>query len=665
MTTLVGTATASATTVTVPAHQAGDLILIFAMHGGSGTLPTVPTGYTLVLAKANGTVLGTRSGYKIATSSSDTSGTWTNATEICCHVYRPAAGNVLAIGASAFNSSTTNTVNYPALTLLRTDGTSWVAGFAACGNTSETISTPPSGMTNESSITGASYAAAGHDTEGGVSSWSSTSVTTTGTAVASVSNVIEIMSLPSGSVPTQMVQHVGGGGNPYTRGNTGNAFKLPFPNATGAGNCLVLGFTCDAGATISSVADNINGTWGAATASSSGGVGNLDSYVYVFPNSGSGQVTITVTFGAAVRVFGSCMTEFYGVATSSPVSAHSSAAYSTTIATGSLTPGSNNSIVWAYFCKAEGSGIPAQLVSTILPSTNFTLLDADIGWNNANDSLTHASEIYLQPTAAAINPGLTVTSQTTDHWNSLGIALTTSGGAGTAPPAGIRIVKVLHFASEHFASGYKLQLPSIGNLRCICSDDPSLSNQTITDNEGNTWSGSGSTGVVAGTGFWYQANSQVNSSLFATLTGGGSDTTLSWRYIDIIGADPSPYDNAGTINVTDTLNGLSSFTASRLPAPTSSKGLTIANIGLGQGPGLAVTAPSGAIWDLALYTGETDLDLLENADIMAHYKYTASGSQTWTFTITNQASNSDSGGFISFKEASLVTLPPGMQLVFM
>src|SRR6185437_14929242 len=316
--------------------------------------------------------------------------------------------------------------------------------------------------------------------------------------------------------------------------------------------CLVLGFTCDAGATISSVADNINGTWGAATASALGGTGNLDSYVYVFPNSGSGQVTITVTFGAAVRVFGSCMTEFYGVATSSPVSAHSSSAYSTTVATGSFTPGSNNSIVWAYFCKAEGSGIPAQLVSQILPSANFTLLDADIGWKNANDSLTHASEIYGQTTAAAVNPGLTVTTQSTDHWNSLGIALTTSSGAGTAPPAGIRIVMILHFATEHFASGYALQIPSIGNLRFLCSDDPSLNNQTIVDNEGNTWSGSGSTGVgAAGTGMFYQANSSVNSNLSIVLTGGGGDATLSWRYCDIIGADSSPFDSA--VNVTDTL----------------------------------------------------------------------------------------------------------------
>lgn len=658
---LVGTATASATTVTVPAHQAGDLILIWAMHGGAATVPSLPSGYISILTKANGTTVDTRLGYKIATSSADTSGTWTNATELCCHVYRPGAGFVIGIGASASTTSTTNTVNYPAITLHDTSGNSWVAGFAACGNTSETINTAPSGMTNESSIVGATYQAAGHDTEGGVSSWSSTNATTTGTAVASVSCVVEILVLSTGSVPSQMVQHVGGGGNPFTRGNSGNSFKLPFPNATGSGNCLVLGFTCDAGATISSVSDNINGTWGAATASASGGAGNLDSYVYVFPNSGSGQVTITIAFGAAVRTFGSCMTEFYGVATSTPVSAHSSQLYSTTVAPGSLTPGSNNSIVWAYYCKAEGSGIPAQLVTQILPPANFTLLDADIGWNNANDSLTHASAIYLQPTAAAINPALHVATQSTDHWNSLAIALTTSGGAGTAPSATeIRIVKALHFATEHFPTSgfYSLQMPAIGNLRVVMSTDPNLHAQTVTDNEGNIWATNASAQNC-----WFLPNASPNGNCVINLSGGGTDATLSWRCLDIVNADPSPYDSS--VSNAQSVNSLSSFTASPSPSPVGSKGLMVANVELGQGPGLAVTAPSGAIWDLATYTGETDLDLLENADIMAHYRYTASGTQTWTFTITNQASNSTNGGFVAFKEASSVQLPTGMQLIFM
>ena len=93
-----------------------------------------------------------------------------------------------------------------------------------------------------------------------------------------------------------------------------------------------------------------------------------------------------------------------------------------------------------------------------------------------------------------------------------------------------------------------------------------------------------------------------------------------------------------------------------MPTPAITTGLMIANIGLGQGPGLAVTAPANAVWDLCTYTGEVDLDLIENADITAHARFTSSGAQTWTFTITNQTSNSTSGGFICLKEATQSTV---------
>lgn len=653
MTTLAGTATASAATVTPPAHQAGDLLVIFAFRGGSTAAPSLPSGWTSILTKS-GTTCSARLGYKIATATNDASGTWTNASELTCHVYRAASGDTLGIGVSASAASTTATVNYPALSLVDASGNSWVAGFAGCNNTAETINTAPSGMTNESHVTGASYQAAGHDTEGGVSSWSSTNATTTGTATDSVSCVVEIMALPAGSTPN-LFQHVAGGGNPYTRGNSGNDFKLPLLNPSGAGNTLVLWLTYDAGATVA-ITDSNGNTWpGTPTILASGGAGNLDSACYVLPDANAGQTIVTVAFGAAVRVFQYVVSEFYGIATASPVNGTTSSAYSTTTAAGSFTPTNNNAgggnLIVAYFAKAEASGVPAHLTTRIVAGPSFTLLDADIGWNNANDSLVKATELCLQTTATAINPAITSIADSGDHWNSLAVALKIGSGAGTAPPSGIRIVKMHHFATEHFpASGpYLLQIPATGNLRCLMSDDPSLNALTVTDSEGNTWSG-----AATGTGFFYLPASVANAALVATITGGGSDTTLSWRFADIVGADDSPYDSS--VAVTDTLNSKSTFTPSALPSPANTNGLVIANIGLGQGPGLAVTAPSGAVWDLCLYTGETDFDLIENADITCHYHNTASGSETWTFTITNQASNSDSGGFIAFKAASSTVL---------
>lgn len=656
--TLQGTNTASATTVTIPTHQAGDLILIWAVRGASATAPSLPSGYTPIATASVSTSVAVsgRLGYKIATSTSDTSGTWTNASEICCHVYRPSSGHTAGIGQVTTATATSTTISFPGFTLAdSTSSNSWVVGMVGASNTTQAIGTAPTGMTNETHVTGASYQAAGNDTNGGVTSWTTQTVTvTTGHAIVVMA---EIMLLPmgSGSTLSNVYQHVAGGGNPTTRGNSGNSFKLPLLNSSGAGNCLVLGITNDGAATVSSISDNINGTWGAAAVTALPGSGNLDSRVYVLPNIASGQVTITVTYSAAVTMFSYVVTELYGIATSSPSAGTTSASNSTTQAAGSFIPTNNNgtggNLIWMYAAKAIQ--IPNGQTTHILPGANFALLSGDIGWNNANDSAPKLVEGYLQTTSASINPGFTSTSDSADPWNSLAVALKISSGAGTAPSTGIQIRSIHHFATEHFAASgtYVLECPSMGNLRCIMSDDPSLNTLTVTDSEGGTWSAG-----ATGTGIWYRAATSPNPNLMIYLTGGGSDITLSWRFADISGAATSPYDSS--VANGQTVNSVTSYTVSPAPSPSNTNGLVIANIGLGQGPGKAVTAPAGAVWDLCTYTGETDLDLIENADIMAHYHNTASGSQTWTFTITSVASNSTSGGLICFIAAPPPTAYP-------
>lgn len=648
--TRVGIETASATTVTVPAHEVGDLILIWALRGGSTTAPTLPAGYSPIQTESESTATScsARLGYKIATSTSDASGTWTNASELLCHVYRASSGYALRIGQSAVSKSTTAEVTYPALTLADSfSGNSWIVGFVGAGNKTQAISSAPSGMMNESSVTGATYSAAGQDTNEGVSSWPSTNADVTGTG-STVSATVEIVLAPQDNpFSSNIYQHVGGGGNPYVEGLSGNTFKLPLPNASAAGNCLVLAITNDGGATIDSISDNINGTWPAAAVTALAGSGSLDSRIYVLPNITAGLATITVTYAAAVDCFQYCVTELYGIATSSPTNGTESNTNSTTTAVGSFTPGNNNAdggnFVWAYFAKSVQS---AGTISTgIFPSQNFTLLNADIGWNKVGYSMTKAVTAYVQATSAAIDPAIISVAETGDPWNSLAVALKLLSGAGGAPPSGMRVNGIQHFSTTNFptAGNYDLQVSTTGNLRCICCCDPNLNfgSMVVSDSEGNLWTADGQSA-----GFWYCANVVANPNLSVFIDGGGADSVLSWRFMDISGAATSPFDSALTSD--QGVDSDTTFTASPAPSPTSSAGLTISNIGLGQGPGLAVTAPSGAIWDLCTYTDEIDGDLIENADIMAHYAYSAAGAQTWTFSITDVAANSTTGGFIAF-----------------
>lgn len=170
----VGARGAAATTVTIPAHQIGDLILIFAYRDGSNTVPTVPTAGGTVptwiqIGSSGGNTNSSRFHYATATATTTTSGTWTNATELICLVYRNATRGASAGGSGA----ATTTVNYPALTLQRTDNSSWVVGVAG-HRTATNVDLAPTGMTNRAF---AGTEAAGHDSNGTRTSWTSTNVT--------------------------------------------------------------------------------------------------------------------------------------------------------------------------------------------------------------------------------------------------------------------------------------------------------------------------------------------------------------------------------------------------------------------------------------------------------------------------------------------------------
>src|SRR3989344_456439 len=102
--TLVGTATGT-NTATPPAHQAGDLFLVFSFRDGSATAPTLASGFT-TSSNGGGNTCSHRVGWRIASSSSDAVGTWTNATSLILVVLRganqttPIGANNLSTGAS-------------------------------------------------------------------------------------------------------------------------------------------------------------------------------------------------------------------------------------------------------------------------------------------------------------------------------------------------------------------------------------------------------------------------------------------------------------------------------------------------------------------------------------------------------------------------------------
>lgn len=192
----VGSATGTNSIASMPAHQAGDLLLFFAFRDGSETAPSLPSGYTSKLTKSDGYIdTSCRVGYKIAAGGSETSGEWTNATSLICHVYRGVDQTIPLGGSSTYghNDTGNNTVNYRVITMTDTSGASWVAGFAGHAATNTSLQTAPTGMTNRTNVMDATDEAAGHDTNGGVSSWTTKTVAVGGTDSGWCSAVVEIL----------------------------------------------------------------------------------------------------------------------------------------------------------------------------------------------------------------------------------------------------------------------------------------------------------------------------------------------------------------------------------------------------------------------------------------------------------------------------------------
>jgi hypothetical protein len=133
--------------------------------------PPIPAGWTSIIESnnANGTQLVA---WKKATSSGETSGTWSNvngsANQLIAWVFR-GADLTDPIGASATNAVLSgSSLTFPALTLQQAGGTSWVMRGGFCKNTTPnlTSATVTGYSFRQNPINGATSQALGIDSNG-------------------------------------------------------------------------------------------------------------------------------------------------------------------------------------------------------------------------------------------------------------------------------------------------------------------------------------------------------------------------------------------------------------------------------------------------------------------------------------------------------------------
>lgn len=180
----VGSVADTATSVTLPAHLAGDLIIAFAYRDGNNTAPSLPTGWTNITTNGSNTN-SFRLAYKLAASSSETATGFTSASKLICVVYR-GVDQTTPVGVTATASTAIGTtISYNGATLQITDGTSWVVAFAGHRSGDTALETAvPTSMALVVGATNTSHEAQAFDTGGGVASYAAT----TGLAIGGTSS---------------------------------------------------------------------------------------------------------------------------------------------------------------------------------------------------------------------------------------------------------------------------------------------------------------------------------------------------------------------------------------------------------------------------------------------------------------------------------------------
>ena len=181
--TRIGSAT-GVNSATLPAHVAGDLIIAFVFRRNSTVLPTLPAGWTS-LTTQTGFSNSARLAYKIAASSSETSGTWTSATASIFLVYRGVNTTDITRYA-ATNFGNVSAVNY------RENNAwinlAWTLAFAGSSNGTLALETAPTGATTlVANYVDASNESASFDSNGPSAGFSTANV-----VLASASNWITI-----------------------------------------------------------------------------------------------------------------------------------------------------------------------------------------------------------------------------------------------------------------------------------------------------------------------------------------------------------------------------------------------------------------------------------------------------------------------------------------
>jgi len=418
--------------------------------------------------------------------------------------------------------------------------------------------------------------------------------------------------------PAQLVQHH------YLRPNRGaspdsdssSTYYFPWLHPTLSNNLLVvrLTFPYSAGRTIS-VTDNIGNTY--AQDKKQDDTSNLFSVAfYSCPNATAGSTLVTVTFDTTIYGVGCSLTELSGMATSSHVdtSVGTSTATDPNVATGSMTPGTSNTLVMQTGVMTNANtSYGINKCGNITSSGSFTMLGCSRETLMVDQCKLHAS--------GSINPTFSCTitvASPGQPWLTAAVAYKTNGAAGTPRPTGaVRLIRGIHGAMNDGAAAVTnptFEFPCGGDFAAVmtCFGDGQASFNSASDTDGGTWRvpshGSGMPQIA------YSHNRTANSARRVTMTL-STAYLMNYCLVDVSGirTNANPIVGVATESSDTQVFSRQDITPAPSMSPSNVGNLLLASMNEGHGPVSALTSPSGAQILNSHYINHTDTSATDDS----------------------------------------------------
>jgi hypothetical protein len=219
----------------------------------------------------------------------------------------------------------------------------------------------------------------------------------------------------------------------------------------------------------------------------------------------------------------------------------------------------------------------------------------------------------------------------------------------------LRVVRVIDAQMPVGAANpFVFQVPTSGNLFAIGYHSGGNTVSSISDGT-NTWTCTGASinGNNAGQ-VCYAQNATPSNTLTLSVTRNATTTDATYMFYDITGAAASAFDvESGSLTGVQGSIVTSLTTCSSCLTPTNSNGIVIGESGWDDCTATAVTAPSGAKFDPATYTGNSfdgPQTVDQNNGWMHFYNSNTNAiSMTWTMACGGNAENNWSGRVAAFK----------------